>query len=95
MKILILFYSTYGHILKMAEAASERVKERKRNGMIVVGLPYTFQGQTGIDEVTGGSPYGATTIAGSDNKRMPGRNELSAAGFQGNHVAKIASRLAQ
>ncbi|NWF53188.1 MAG: NAD(P)H:quinone oxidoreductase [Syntrophaceae bacterium] len=64
-------------------------------GMIVVGLPYSFQGQMRIDEITGGSPYGASTIAGGQGERMPSQNELSAARFQGKHVATIASRLAR
>lgn len=62
-------------------------------GMIIVGLPYTFAGQMRIDEITGGSPYGASTIAGGDGKRMPSKNELDAARFQGRHVAEIAARL--
>lgn len=62
-------------------------------GFIVVGLPYSFQGQMRIDEITGGSPYGATTIAGGDGSRMPSENELEAARFQGRHVAAIASKL--
>jgi NAD(P)H dehydrogenase (quinone) len=64
-------------------------------GMVVVGLPYTFQGQSRIDEITGGSPYGASTIAGPRGERMPSENELSAARFQGKHVATIASKLAR
>jgi NAD(P)H dehydrogenase (quinone) len=62
-------------------------------GFIVVGLPYTFEGQMRMDEVTGGSPYGASTIAGADGSRMPSENELAAARFQGKHVAGIAARL--
>jgi NAD(P)H dehydrogenase (quinone) len=62
-------------------------------GFVIVGLPYTFQGQMRIDEVTGGSPYGATTIAGGDGARMPSENELEAARFQGKHVAGIAAKL--
>ncbi|MGD9321867.1 MAG: NAD(P)H:quinone oxidoreductase [Desulfobacteraceae bacterium] len=62
-------------------------------GFVVVGLPYTFQGQMRIDEVTGGSPYGASTIAGGQGERMPSNNELDAARFQGKHVATIASKL--
>ncbi|WP_028575126.1 NAD(P)H:quinone oxidoreductase [Desulfonatronovibrio hydrogenovorans] len=62
-------------------------------GMIIVGLPYSFQGQMRIDEVTGGSPYGASTIAGGDGQRMPSENELEAARFQGRHVAEIAAKL--
>jgi NAD(P)H dehydrogenase (quinone) len=62
-------------------------------GMIVVGLPYAFQGQTRIDEVSGGSPYGASTIAGGKGERRPSENELAAAKFQGRHVAQIAAKL--
>lgn len=65
------------------------------HGMIVAGLPYTFQGQMRTDEVTGGSPYGASTIAGGQGERMPSENELSAARFQGRHIATIASKLAR
>ena len=63
-------------------------------GFVIVGLPYAFQGQMRIDEVTGGSPYGATTIAGGDGSRIPSENELEAARFQGKHVATIAAKLA-
>ena len=62
-------------------------------GMIIVGLPYSFQGQMGIDEITGGSPYGASTIAGPRGERLPSKNELAAARYQGNHVAAIATKL--
>jgi len=62
-------------------------------GLIVVGLPYTFHGQLRIDEITGGTPYGATTIAGQKGERMPSENELAAARFQGKHVASIAAKL--
>jgi NAD(P)H dehydrogenase (quinone) len=63
------------------------------HGMIIVGLPYSFAGQTRMDEVTGGSPYGATTLAGGDGSRQPSENELDGARFQGRHVAEIAGRL--
>lgn len=63
------------------------------HGMVIVGLPYTFQGQTRMDEITGGSPYGASTIAGGKGERMPSENELAAAKFQGRHVAEIAKKL--
>lgn len=63
------------------------------HGMVVVGLPYAFQGQMRIDEITGCSPYGASTIAGSEGQRMPSENELEAAKFQGRHVATIAAKL--
>lgn len=63
------------------------------HGMVIVGLPYTFAGQMRIDEITGGSPYGASTIAGGDGKRLPSENELDAARFQGKHVTEIAAKL--
>lgn len=63
-------------------------------GLVVVGLPYTFDGQMGIDEVKGSTPYGATTIAGGDGSRQPSEIELSAAEYQGAHVTKIAAKLA-
>jgi NAD(P)H dehydrogenase (quinone) len=63
------------------------------HGMVIVGLPYAFQGQMKLDEVTGGSPYGASTIAGGDGSRQPSENELAGARFQGRHVAQIASKL--
>jgi NAD(P)H dehydrogenase (quinone) len=63
-------------------------------GMVVVGLPYSFEGQMRLDEITGGSPYGASTIAGGQGERMPSENELNAARFQGRHVAEIATKLA-
>ena len=62
-------------------------------GMIVVGLPYAFAGQMRNDEITGGSPYGASTIAGTKGERTPSANELDAARFQGKHVAAIAAKL--
>jgi NAD(P)H dehydrogenase (quinone) len=62
-------------------------------GMILVGLPYSCKEQTAMHEVTGGSPYGATTLAGADGKRSPSKNELVIARFQGRHVADIATRL--
>ncbi len=63
------------------------------HGMIVTGLPYAFQGQMRNDEITGGSPYGASTIAGTQGERTPSENELAAARFQGRHVAAIAAKL--
>lgn len=62
-------------------------------GMIIVGLPYSFEGQSRVDEITGGSPYGATTISASDGSRLPSDNELEAARFQGCRVAEIARKL--
>lgn len=63
------------------------------HGMLVAGLPYAWQGQMRIDEVTGGSPYGATTITGGDGKRMPSANELEGARWQGRYVAETAKKL--
>jgi len=63
-------------------------------GMIIVGLPYAFGGQRRMDEITGCSPYGASTIAGKDGERRPSGNELDGARFQGRHVATIARKLA-
>jgi NAD(P)H dehydrogenase (quinone) len=65
------------------------------HGFVIVGLPYSFQGQMRNDEITGGSPYGASTIAGTQGERTPTENELQAARFQGTHVATIASKLSK
>jgi NAD(P)H dehydrogenase (quinone) len=62
-------------------------------GMIIVGLPYAYQGQMTLDEIAGGSPYGATTIAGGQGQRQPSQNELEAARFQGGLVAQTAAKL--
>jgi len=64
------------------------------HGMVIVGVPYSCKGLTVMTEITGGSPYGSSTLAGSDGKRMPSENELEIARFQGRHVAQIAQRLA-
>jgi NAD(P)H dehydrogenase (quinone) len=63
------------------------------HGMIIVGLPYAFEGQSRIDEITGCSPYGASTIAGPSGERSPSTNELDGARYQGRHVAAIATKL--
>lgn len=63
------------------------------HGMIVVGVPYSCQALSSMDEISGGSPYGAGTIAGPDGKRMPSQNELEIARFQGSHVAAITISL--
>jgi NAD(P)H dehydrogenase (quinone) len=63
-------------------------------GLVVVGLPYSFQGQMGLNEILGGSPYGAATISGADGSRKPLAVELDAARFQGHHVAMVAAKLA-
>ncbi len=64
------------------------------HGMIIVGVPYSCQELTNMNEITGGSPYGAGTLAGGDGKRQPSENELDIARFQGAHVARIAAKLA-
>lgn len=64
------------------------------HGMVIVGLPYSARGQMRMDEITGGSPYGAGTIAGGDGSRQPSENEIELAKFQGRHVAEIAGKLA-
>jgi NAD(P)H dehydrogenase (quinone) len=63
------------------------------HGMVVVGLPYSEQRQMGLDEIKGGSPYGASTIAGGKGERMPSEQELGMARFQGRHVTSIATKL--
>jgi NAD(P)H dehydrogenase (quinone) len=63
-------------------------------GMVIVGVPYSCQGLTNMDEITGGSPYGASTLAKADGSRQPSQNELEIARFQGKHVAEIAAKLA-
>jgi NAD(P)H dehydrogenase (quinone) len=62
-------------------------------GMIIVGLPYSFAGLTRMDQITGGTPYGATTLAGVDGSRQPTESDLEGARFQGRHVTEIAVRL--
>ncbi|MCB1526743.1 MAG: NAD(P)H:quinone oxidoreductase [Hyphomicrobiaceae bacterium] len=64
------------------------------HGMVIVGLPYSYQGQMGVKEIVGGSPYGASTIADGDGSRQPSENDLAGARYQGHHVAQIASKLA-
>jgi NAD(P)H dehydrogenase (quinone) len=64
------------------------------HGMVIVGLPYAYAGQMGHDEIRGGSPYGASTTTGGDGSRMPSKQDLEAAHYQGAHVAKIAAKLA-
>ena len=64
------------------------------HGMVIVGLPYTFEGNAEMGEISGGTPYGASTLAGNDGSRMPSANELAGARFQGAHVAQIAAKLA-
>ncbi|MCL9998587.1 MAG: NAD(P)H:quinone oxidoreductase [Erythrobacter sp.] len=64
------------------------------HGMVIVGLPYTFAGNSEMGEISGGTPYGASTLAGNDGSRMPSENELAGARFQGAHVAQIAAKIA-
>jgi NAD(P)H dehydrogenase (quinone) len=63
------------------------------HGMIIVGLPYTWPGNAQMDEISGGTPYGASTLAGSDGSRQPSANELDGARFQGRHVAELAAQI--
>ncbi|NMD12062.1 MAG: NAD(P)H:quinone oxidoreductase [Candidatus Cloacimonetes bacterium] len=63
------------------------------HGMLIAGLPYSFAGQTSMSEITGGSPYGASTIAGGDGSRQPSANELDGARYQGRYVAEIVHKL--
>ncbi len=65
------------------------------HGMIIAGLPYAYEGLARIDEMSGGSPYGASTIAGGKGERMPNENELNGARYQGRYVAQIAAKLAR
>lgn len=62
-------------------------------GMVIVGVPYSCQALLNMNEITGGTPYGASTLAGGDGRRQPSQNELTIAKFQGEHVAKIAKKL--
>jgi NAD(P)H dehydrogenase (quinone) len=62
-------------------------------GMIIVGLPYAFPGLTKMDEITGGSPYGAGTLASADGSRRPSANALDGARYQGKHVTQITAKL--
>ena len=64
------------------------------HGMVIVGLPYAFQGQLTLEEISGGSPYGATTIAAGDGSRQVSANEKAGARFLGKHVAEVAAKLA-
>ena len=68
--------------------------ELLHHGFVIVGLPYTWQGQAGYEEVTGGTPYGASTVTGGQGERQPSENELEGARFQGRHTAEIAQKLA-
>ena len=63
------------------------------HGMIIVGLPYSWPGNAQMEEISGGTPYGASTIAGADGSRLPSANELEGAHYQGRHVAGIAAQL--
>ena len=64
------------------------------HGMVVVGLPYSYQGQSGVDQIRGGSPYGASTVAGGDGSRQPTEIDLDGARYQGRHVAQIPAKVA-
>ncbi|SAL75324.1 TrpR binding protein WrbA [Caballeronia peredens] len=64
------------------------------HGMVIVGVPYACAGLTNMSEISGGTPYGATTLAGPDGSRQPSENELDIARYQGKHVAELATKLA-
>ncbi|CAB5280184.1 TrpR binding protein WrbA [Burkholderia multivorans] len=64
------------------------------HGMVIVGVPYACSGLVNMNEITGGTPYGATTLAGADGSRQPSANELDIARYQGKHVAELAVKLA-
>ncbi|AIO43492.1 MULTISPECIES: NAD(P)H:quinone oxidoreductase [Burkholderia] len=64
------------------------------HGMVIVGVPYACSGLVNMNEITGGTPYGATTLAGADGSRQPSANELDIARYQGKHVAELANKLA-
>jgi NAD(P)H dehydrogenase (quinone) len=68
--------------------------ELLHHGFVIVGLPYAWQGQMGHEDVTGGTPYGASTVTGGQGERMPSANELEGARFQGKHTSEIAKKLA-
>ena len=100
----VIFYSMYGHVYKMAQAVVEGAKQVPgaevslhttllHHGMVIVGVPYSESGLSHMDDITGGTPYGATTLTGGDGSRQPSENELKIARYQGKHVTEIASRL--
>jgi len=83
---------------RMAEARRRRsprfIPGSCTKGMVIVGVPYSCQGLVNMDEISGGTPYGATTLAKADGSRQPSESELVIARFQGEHVARIAQKLA-
>jgi multimeric flavodoxin WrbA len=84
----------YGHVYKMAEAVAAGAREATDTEVSSGDdVPYSEQRQMRLDEITGGSPYGASTITGGDGSRQPSENELSIARFQGKHVATLAGQL--
>lgn len=93
-KIQVVFYSMYGHVYKMAEAVAAGAREAADTEVSSGDdVPYSEQRQMRLDEITGGSPYGASTITGGDGSRQPSENELAIARFQGKHVATLAGQL--
>jgi multimeric flavodoxin WrbA len=84
----------YGHVYKMAEAVAAGAREATDTEVSAGDdVPYSEQRQMRLDEITGGSPYGASTITGGDGSRQPSENELAIARFQGKHVAPLAGQL--
>ena len=80
-KVLVLYYSMYGHVEALAKAVAEGAGSVEGTELM------------NMSEITGGTPYGASTLAGADGSRQPSANELAIARFQGAHVAKVAKKL--
>jgi NAD(P)H dehydrogenase (quinone) len=92
-KVASVFASTASQHGGQETTITSTITMLLHHGCVIVGLPYAWQGQLKLDEVTGGSPYGATTIAGGDASRQPSANELDGARFQGRHVAEVTAAL--
>ena len=98
-KLLVLYYSMYGHVETMAHGGHETTLTSfhttlMHQGMVIVGVPYSCRELLNMDEITGGTPYGASTLANADGSCQPSENELIIAQFQGRHVAQITRWLA-
>jgi multimeric flavodoxin WrbA len=99
-KVLVLYYSSYGHMEQMANAAAEGARQagaeavvKRVPELVSEDVARNAQFKLDRDEISGGSPYGATTITGGQGQRMPSQNELDAARFQGRLVAETAAKL--
>ncbi len=93
-KVGSVFTSTSGQHGGQETTITSFHTELLHHGMVIVGVPYTIKALQTVDEVSGGTPYGASTLAGPDGKREVSANELEIARFQGKHVAGIATKLA-